>query len=117
MERITAEELDSTEAVEGVHLSALAAGERMSLQEFRIEPGKDVPTHSHPHEQAGYLVRGELTFVVGEKNGEREEIVLQEGDSYVLPGGEPHAVSNDGDETAVGIDVFAPPRTDPDWKD
>ena len=125
MELITGEETGSTEAVTGVHLSQHAAGERMSVQKFRIEPGQEVPSHSHPHEQAGYLVRGELTFVLGEATNEDtdddtddgSELVVRGGDSYVIPGGESHGVYNDGDEPAVGIDVFSPPRTDPDWKE
>ena len=157
MELITGEDTGSTEAVTGVHLSQHAAGERMSVQKFRIEPGQEVPSHSHPHEQAGYLVRGELTFVLGEDTNEDtdddtdkdtddefdkdtddesdkdtddesdkdtddesddgSELVVRGGDSYVIPGGESHGVYNDGDEPAVGIDVFSPPRTDPDWKE
>lgn len=113
MEKIATDEVEPTEAVEGVHLSSLAAGDRMSVQEFRIEPGQGVPTHSHPHEQVGYLTRGELRFVLGDG----EEIVIRAGDSYVIPGEESHGAYNDGDVPVEGIDVFSPPRIDPDWKE
>jgi quercetin dioxygenase-like cupin family protein len=112
MEVVPHESDEDVEAVPGVHLAQLAAGERMSVQHFVIEPGRVVPEHSHEHEQAGYLVSGVLVFEV---DGERRRV--EAGDSYVLPGEEPHAVENPGDEPAKGIDVFSPPRTNPDWQD
>jgi quercetin dioxygenase-like cupin family protein len=110
MERVSGDDVPETEAVPGVHLSQLAAGDRMSVQQFRIDPGETVPEHSHPHEQAGYLVEGVLTFLVG-----GEELVVRAGDSYVVPGDESHGVENRGDVPARGVDIFAPPRTNPDW--
>jgi quercetin dioxygenase-like cupin family protein len=110
MERVSPSETDSTEAVDGVHLARLAAGAEMSVQHFRIEPGAVVPEHAHPHEQTGYLTAGTLTFLV-----DGDEIVVSAGDSYVVPGDEPHAAENRGDVTVEGVDVFAPPRLDPDW--
>jgi len=80
------------------------------MQRFEIEPGATVPEHSHPHEQTGFLSEGRLRFVSG-----GETFVVEAGDSFTVPGGEPHSVRNDGDTVAAGIDVFSPPRTDPDW--
>ncbi|MEZ3144208.1 cupin domain-containing protein [Halobaculum sp. MBLA0143] len=110
METVSHADADGVEAVPDVVLQQGAAGEETSVQQFEIEPGATVPEHSHPHEQAGYVARGELTFLV-----DGEERVVSAGDSYVLAGGEPHAAENRGDEPVVGVDVFAPPRTDPDW--
>ncbi|PSP98662.1 cupin domain-containing protein [Halobacteriales archaeon QS_4_70_19] len=110
MEHVAAGERASVEAVEGVHLTQLAAGERASIQRFRIEPGATVPEHDHHHEQTGYVVEGTLTFLVGD-----EEYAVGPGDSFTIPGGEPHAAVNRGEVPVVGIDTFAPPRPDPDW--
>jgi len=104
---------DTVEAVPNAHLTQLAAGERMSVQHFRIESGAVVPSHSHHHEQAGYIAQGELTFFLGEDDP--EEVVVGPGDGYVLPGEEVHAAENRGEKTVLGVDVFSPPRTDPDW--
>jgi quercetin dioxygenase-like cupin family protein len=103
---------ETHEVVEGVHLTQLVAGERASLQHFHIEPGARVPQHSHDHEQAGYVVRGTFTFTV-----EGEEHVISPGESYLVPGGEVHAARNRADVPVDGIDVFSPPRTDPDWSE
>lgn len=110
MEIVSHETDSEAEPVDGVRLGQLAAGSEASVQSFRIRPGATVPEHSHPHEQVGYLIRGTLTFLV-----DGEEMTVEAGDSYVIPGGEPHAAENRSDEEVFGLDIFSPPRLDPDW--
>jgi quercetin dioxygenase-like cupin family protein len=112
MEHVPHDPSGDTEAVEGVHLAQLAAGDELSVQHFSIEPGAEVPAHSHPHEQAGYITAGALTFVLADG----EEVVCEAGDSYVLAGEEVHGAENRGDERVDGVDIFSPPRTNPDWQ-
>lgn len=111
MDRVPLSEHGSTEAVEKVHLTQLAVGEEMSIQHFRIEPGAVVPEHEHHHEQTGYIFAGELTFTV-----DGDEVTVGPDDSYVLLSDEAHGAENRGDETVLGIDVFSPPRANPDWQ-
>jgi len=103
---------ETVEVVDGVHLTQLAAGERMSVQHFHIESGARVPEHSHEHEQAGYVFAGTMIFEV-----DGEEYFTGPNDSFLIPSEQPHAAENRGDEPVDGIDVFAPPRPDPDWAD
>lgn len=103
-------DVEAVEAVDGVFLSQGAVGEGMSIQRFEIEPGATVPEHDHPHEQIGMITAGRLTFVV-----DGEERVVGPDDTYVIPGGEPHAAENRTDEPVVGYDIFSPPRANPDW--
>jgi len=103
-------ERETVEVVPGVHLTQLAAGERTSVQHFHIEPGAAVPEHSHHHEQSGYVYRGTLVF---ELDGEAVRAGPNEG--FSIPSEEPHAAENRGDEPVQGIDVFSPPRPNPDW--
>lgn len=103
---------DATEVVDGVFLAQLAAGEKMSIQHFHIEPGATVPEHRHEHEQTGFIYSGALTFIV-----DSEEIVIEERDSYAIPGDEPHSAENRTDRPVRGIDVFSPPRLDVPWKE
>lgn len=110
MERVGLADRDAVEAVEDVHLTQLATGERTSIQGFEIEPGAFVPEHSHHHEQTGFVYEGELTFLQG-----GEETVVEAGDSFTIPGDEPHAAENRGTEPVRGVDIFAPPRPNPDW--
>ena len=101
---------ETVEVAEGVHLTQLVAGEQMSVQHFHIEPGATVPDHSHEHEQAGFVASGTFTFLL-----DGEEYVVHAGESYTIPGGVEHAAENRADVPVDGIDVFSPPRTDPDW--
>jgi quercetin dioxygenase-like cupin family protein len=104
------DEHDTPEVLDGVFLTQLAAGERMSVQHFRIEPGSVVGDHSHEHEQAGYLFGGSILFTV-----DGEEYQVEAGDSYVIPGHAVHSAEVTGDEAAVGVELFSPPRTNPPW--
>jgi quercetin dioxygenase-like cupin family protein len=83
-----------------------AAGERMMLSLVQMEPGARVEEHSHPHEQMGLLLEGELTFTIG-----GETRVVRPGDMWRIPGGVPHhAVA--GPAGARALDVFHPVRDD-----
>ena len=110
MDALALSDRDQVEALPGVYLAQLAAGAEMSIQHFHVEPGAEVPEHDHPHEQAGFIYQGALTFFL-----DGEEIVCETGDSYVIPGEEPHGAENRGDEAVMGVDIFSPPRTNPDW--
>ncbi|MFB6139295.1 MAG: cupin domain-containing protein [Halosimplex sp.] len=117
---------ETVEVVDGVYLTQLAVGERMSVQHVHMEPGAVVPEHSHEHEQVGYITSGSGVFVVSDAsethrvNGEPvngEEFPVGPGDSYHLASEEPHSLEATSDEPLDGIDVFAPPRANPDWMD
>ncbi|WP_435175956.1 cupin domain-containing protein [Halorussus sp. AFM4] len=112
MELVNLTARETEEAVDGVHFTQLAAGENMSIQHFRIDPGATIPEHTHDHEQLGYMTSGELVATV---NG--EERVFGPDDSYCFLSREPHACENRGDEPAVGIGVYSPPRREAEWKD
>jgi len=112
METVTLAERETVEAVDGVHLTQLAAGERTSIQHFHVEPGAEIPEHSHRHEQTGYVYAGSLVFEVA-----GEEFVVGSNESYAIPPDEPHAAENRSDDPVRGIDVFAPPRPNPDWRE
>ena len=93
------------EMLPGVVRRTLTAGERTMLIEVTLAQGAVVPSHSHPHEQIGYLASGRLLFEVGD---ERRE--LSPGDSWLVPSDVPHQVT--ALEASVAIDVFSPPRED-----
>lgn len=110
MNIVNMSERETEEAVDGVHFTQLVAAENMSIQHFRIEPGTKIPEHSHPHEQVGYMISGELTAVVGD-----EEHIFRPGDSYWFESDEPHGAINHGDEPAIGVGIYSPPRRNPNW--
>lgn len=82
------------------------AGEKMMLSFVEFEPHSKVLEHSHPHEQMGLLLEGELEFIIG---GEKH--VVRPGDMWRIPGGVPHSAIA-GDQPVKALDVFYPIRED-----
>jgi len=93
------------ELQDGVRLKALVYGEKTLLAEFRLEKGKALPRHSHPHEQTGYLVEGRIRLTIGEASFDAEP-----GDSWNIPSQVEHDV--EVLEDTVVIEVFSPARED-----
>jgi hypothetical protein len=48
MESISEEDIESVEAMDGLHLKQLLSGRSMNLQHARIEPDTEGLEHSHP---------------------------------------------------------------------
>ncbi len=81
-------------------------GENVMLAVVDLDAYAVLPTHSHPHEQGGIILRGELEFTVGD-----EKRSLRAGDLYMIPGGTEHSVRV-GPQPAQVLDIFAPVRED-----
>jgi quercetin dioxygenase-like cupin family protein len=80
------------------------AGQRLMLSVVRLEPGSIVSEHSHPHEQMGILLEGQLEFTVGGVTR-----LLGPGDMWRIPGGVVHRVRT-LDQPSLAVDVFHPIR-------
>ena len=91
------------ESLPGITQKTLAHGKHMLMTEFRLGQGSALPLHTHPHEQIGYLVSGEMTLRIGE-----EETLIRPGDSWNVPGNVPHAAQIHRD--SVAVEVFYPVR-------
>jgi quercetin dioxygenase-like cupin family protein len=89
----------------GIELRALCHGEATMLTEFRLTAGHELPTHSHPHEQTGYLVRGRMELRIGVESYE-----VAPGDSWCIAGGVEHGATVV--EDSVAVEVFSPVRED-----
>lgn len=96
---------DYLPALEGIERKTLVYGHQTLMTEFRLHKGSILPRHAHPHEQTGYLVRGRLRMSIG-----TEEMELQPGDSWCIPGGVEHGAQVL--EDSVAIEVFSPIRED-----
>lgn len=91
--------------LEGVTYKTLTFGIRTLLSEFRLEKDGVIPIHSHPHEQIGYMISGQMTFTV---NGEVH--TAEPGDSWCIPSNVEHGV--EVLEDSLVIEVFSPVRED-----
>lgn len=89
----------------GVRMYA-AEARTMTVSIVELQPGAEIPEHSHPHEQVGYSVAGEFEFVIDGKSHR-----VTPGQVWRIPGGTPHRVVA-GSEGATAVDVFYPIRED-----
>jgi len=92
-------------ALPGIELKTLVHGDQTLMTEFLLEKGRQLPKHSHPHEQTGYLVRGHIRLTIGP-----EEYNVMPGDSWCIPGNVEHGA--EVIEESLAIEVFSPVRED-----
>jgi len=83
----------------------LANNEKLMLVEHHMERGWAGARHSHPHDQAVYVIAGHLRFLCGD-----EAFEARAGDSFVVRGGIEHQAW--ALETSHVLDVFTPTRED-----
>jgi quercetin dioxygenase-like cupin family protein len=81
-------------------------GEHLTLAVVEVEPGAELPEHSHVNEQFGMVIEGSVVFRVGE-----ESRIVRPGGIWRIPSNMPHTITG-GDRGAVVVDIFSPPRDD-----
>lgn len=84
----------------------LVWGERIMLAYTTFEPNCSGPTHSHPEEQTGMVLDGEIKFTIG-----NDTRLCKKGDAFAIPGNVEHSVAN-GDKLTIVVQAFSPPRED-----
>ncbi|MFO7742108.1 MAG: cupin domain-containing protein [Anaerolineae bacterium] len=106
---IDAEQAPRFRQMEGLETTVLTGmhGERTMMVLNATLPGHSVPTHSHPHEQIGMVLRGRAILRIGD-----EERKVGPGDFYCIPAGVPHSDTCLGDDPFVMLDIFHPARED-----
>lgn len=87
----------------GVAFDLLAVGPLSMMTMMHYQKENIIPFHSHPNEQAGYLISGRVRVLTRESKSE-----LGPGDSYVIPAGVEHSIEII--EPADELQVFTPPR-------
>lgn len=93
------------QALEGIEQKTIVHGDKTLMVEFRLQKGAALPLHSHPHEQTGYLVKGQIRLTIG---ADVHEVLP--GDSWCIPGDMLHCAEIV--EDSVAIEVFSPVRED-----
>ena len=97
------QERERKELVAGV-MARTFWGERMLMSLVDLEPNAVIPEHTHPHEQVGMVVSGEMRLTIA---GETKQ--ARPGDVYIIPGDATHGVVV-GDAACQLIEVFSPVR-------
>jgi quercetin dioxygenase-like cupin family protein len=91
---------------EGAQRRVLSYGGGMMAVQFTFEAGVSAAVHSHPHEQIGYVVSGEIDLIM---EGE-PTVRLRAGSSYYVPPNVRHGVITYA--PTVLFDCFTPIRED-----
>jgi quercetin dioxygenase-like cupin family protein len=89
----------------GIQLKTLVFGDKTLFSEFRMKAGSKLPSHSHVHEQTGYLVEGNIRLTIGD-----EVFTVEPGDSWCIRSNVSHSAEILAD--SVAIEVFSPVRED-----
>ena len=87
-------------------LARVVEGREMTFAIVELDAGAAATKHQHPNEQLGIVLKGSITFTIGD-----ETRTLAVGDTYEIAGDVPHEATA-GADGAVVIDVFAPVRAD-----
>ena len=93
----------SVEALPGILRTSLAYCSETMLCVFRLKKGSEIPLHTHPAAQTGYVVSGKMLF---KKDG--EEFTAEPGTGYAFSPQEKHGAQALEDSEIV--EVFAPMR-------
>ena len=80
------------------------SGERLMLAYATLQPHSEAPLHSHPEEQMGISLEGEIELTIGD-----ETRLVKKGDMYLIPSNVLHGGFT-RDERVLVLDVFSPPR-------
>jgi quercetin dioxygenase-like cupin family protein len=76
------------------HEAVLARGE--------FNPGAAVPKHTHPGEEVGYILEGQIALEVEGKPA----VTLKAGDTFFVPAGQVHAAKNAGTTPAKVLSTY-----------
>jgi quercetin dioxygenase-like cupin family protein len=99
------ENASAVQMLPGLIRRTLVCSDNMLICRFDLDKGVEIPNHSHPHDQAGYVVSGKIRITVDGKSCD-----LGAGDSYcALPNALHSALAL---EASVVVDSFYPPRDD-----
>lgn len=96
---------EAKEIIPGVRIRTFW-GDEMLLSIADLDANIAMPIHSHPHEQAGTVISGELELTIG-----GETRLLEPGGCFIIPGGVEHSART-GDTPVRVLDVFSPVRED-----
>ncbi len=92
---------------------SLAGSPLVSIEYFEKPPHHASPLHQHEQEQVCVVLKGRMRAT----GGNDIAVDLDPGDSVWFAAHESHRIENLGQETAIGLDIFAPARSFSFWKD
>jgi len=95
--------IDFKQKRKGVY-GKIVTGKKIQLCYIKLDY-ETITNHSHPHEQMGYILSGEVKITICE-----EQMICKQGDVYYVPSNTQHefrVLSRSGVEY---IEIFSPPK-------
>ncbi len=89
----------------GIEIKTLVHGEKSLMTKFRMHAGSELPLHSHPYEQIGYLAQGRIRLTIG---AETHDAAV--GDSWCIAPNVEHRAEIL--EDSIALEIFTPLRED-----
>jgi quercetin dioxygenase-like cupin family protein len=105
LKTLSIDEVKGDEIMKGAVRKVLVHSKNLMLIYYEVEPGATL-SHSHPHEQMGFVVKGSAELTAGGKT-----VKLGPGSSYLFDSNEHHDFRITGKGTII-LDVFHPRRDD-----
>ena len=93
------------EPMPGIRMKTICHGEKTLMVEFILKAGSDLPGHTHPHEQTGFMVSGKIKLFI-----DGQCFIAEPGDTWSIKGDIEHWAQVI--EDSVAIEVFSPLRED-----
>jgi quercetin dioxygenase-like cupin family protein len=106
MKAMNAANVKGDEVMKGAVRKILVHSKNLMLVYWEIN-GEGELSHSHPHEQLGYIVKGSAELTAGGKT-----VQLGAGSSYIIEPNEHHVFKVKGKGTTIILDIFHPMRED-----
>jgi quercetin dioxygenase-like cupin family protein len=107
MKVLNIDEVEGEKLGEHALRKILVYSESLMLMYTKATPGGPPLSHSHPHEQMGYVIQGTAELTAG-----GETVTLKAGSSFLLEPNEHHTIRDVGEEMAIVLDIFHPHRED-----
>jgi len=79
--KISKEDQSAIQVFDGVVRKTLACGRDILMARFEYKKGSKVPLHKHSYEQVTTVIEGKQKIII-----QKEEIIVETGDSYIVPG-------------------------------
>lgn len=98
-------DLTFRQLIDGVLLGTVVHGQKTLMAQFKLTKGANLPEHSHPHEQTGFLISGHIVITI-----DGTDHVALPGDSWCIGADVSHAAR--ALEDSVAVEVFSPVRED-----
>ena len=103
MVKISKEDQKVYEVFKGVVRKTLACGKDVLMARFEYEKGSKVPPHTHSYEQVTTILEGKQKVIIRD-----EEIIVEAGDSYVVPANYKHEQISLKDTVTIDAWSLAP---------